>query len=85
MVHTKLEEIPCQKIHLSPRLPPKVIFKNAWQIQHEDHVGKVGGHETMMEREIAFRIQGISRAEVEQEEEESETVHWKTCECNHES
>ena len=37
-----------------------------------------------VETQIDFRIRGFSHAEVEQDEEkESETVHWKTCECNH--
>ena len=26
-----------QKIHWSPQLQPKVIFKRAWQVQHEDY------------------------------------------------
>ena len=32
------EKILHQRIHLLPRLPPKVIFKHFWQIQHEGHV-----------------------------------------------
>ena len=71
----KTEEILYQKTHSSPRLPPKVILKNAWQVQHEDHhqrgtsAGQLAADKVKMERKIDFRIQGVSHAAVEQEED----------------
>ena len=67
----KLKKILYQKIHLSP---PKVILRNAWQVQHEDHdqrgtgAGQLAVDEVDMKPKIGFRIHGISHAEVEQEE-----------------
>ena len=77
MVHTKTEEHVHQKSHLSPRLPPNVILRNAWQVQLEDHhqrgtdAGQLAADEVTLEPQIVFRIQGIFRAEVGQEEENS--------------
>ena len=66
VVHTKTDAILHPKIHLSPRLPRRVILKSAWQVQNEGPVQHEG--EMMIEPKIDFRIQGVSRAEVEQEE-----------------
>ena len=69
------------KIHLSPLLPPKVILKSAWQVQHDglaqrgDSTGEPVADEMTIEPKIDLRLRGFSRAEVEQEgEKESETV-----------
>ena len=36
-VNTKTEEILYQNISLSPRPPPKIVLKDAWQVQREDN------------------------------------------------
>ena len=75
----KTEEILSQKIHLSPRLPRKVIFKSLWhvqhagQVQHEGSTGKPVADEMTTEPKIYFRIQCIPHVEIEQDEEKS----WK--------
>ena len=69
VVDVKTEEIQYQKIHLSPRLPRRIVVKSAWQVQKEGQVQHEGS--TGEPAEIDFRIQGISRAEVEQDEEKS--------------
>ena len=37
VVNPRTAQILYQKTHLSPRLPPKVLLRNSWQVQHEDH------------------------------------------------
>ena len=75
MVQTKTEENLCQKTRLSPRLPPKVLLKSAWQVRLEGHdqrgtsVGQPPADEAAKEPQWDFRTQGTLRAEVEQEEE----------------
>ena len=72
------EEIPFQKTHLSPRLSPKVILRNAWQVRHNDYDQRGASAGQLAADEVA--IQGISRAEVEQEEEKSQKqLVGKTC------
>ena len=67
MVHTNIEELRISGPKTSLRLQ-KVFLKEAWQVQHEDDqyrpnsCGRGNGG-----TEIHFRIQGISRAEVEQD------------------
>ena len=69
VVHTNTEEILYQNIHLSPRLPPKVILRTAWQVQHEGHAqredstGELLADETTIEPKINYRIHGIAQAE----------------------
>ena len=41
-VHTKTNEIQHQKIHLSPRLPRKIISRSVWQVQLEGRVQHEG-------------------------------------------
>ena len=36
VVNTKTKEILYQKVSLSPRPPPKLILKEAWQVQRDD-------------------------------------------------
>ena len=61
--------------HSSPRPPPTVILKDAWQVQHEDDhkrgtsAGQPVAYEGKMEPEIDSRIPGISHAAVEQEDD----------------
>ena len=49
-----------QKVHVSPRLPPNVVLRNAWQGQHEDHhqrgtgAGDRAADEGKMEPKIDF-------------------------------
>ena len=87
----KLKKFCIQKIHLSPRLPRRIIFKSAWQVQneevlHEGSTAELVADEMTTERKIDIRIHGKSRAQVEQEEEKSRKQYiLKTCECNHES
>ena len=64
VVNTKVEEILNQKASL-PRPPPKIILKDAWQVQHEDYhqrgnsTGKPVADEGKVKPETDFRIQGI--------------------------
>ena len=73
VVNTKTEEILYQKTLSSLRVPPKVILRNAWQVQHEDHhqrgtsTGQPFADEEKVEPKIDSRIQGMSHA-AEQEE-----------------
>ena len=72
VVHTQTEEILHQKIHLSPRLPPKIILESAWQLQYEGHAqrgDRTVANEMTIGPKIDFWIQGISHAEVEQDDE----------------
>ena len=77
VVRTKSEEIQYQTTHFSPRLPPKVILKSAWQARLQDHdqrgtsAGQLAAHEETMKPEIESSSQGLLRVEVEQEEEKT--------------
>ena len=72
----KTEEILYQKASLSPRPPPKIILKDAWQVQHENYhqrgtnTGRPVADEGKMEPNIDFRIQGIPHPAVEPEEDD---------------
>ena len=64
------------KIRSSPRLPPKVILKSVWQVQHEGQVqqestGRPVAVQVTITPKVGLRFQGISRAEIEQDEEKS--------------
>ena len=72
--NTQTKEILYQKVSLSPRPPPKITLNDTWQVQREfSHqrgasTGRpVADEET--ELKIDFRIQGISQAAVEKEDE----------------
>ena len=76
VVNTKTEETLYQKVSSSPRPPPKIILKDTCQVQHEDchqcgtSTAKHVADEGKMEPQIDFRIQGISHAAVEREEDD---------------
>ena len=75
VVKTQTGKILYQKTHSSLRLPPMVTLRNAWQVQHEDQhhrgtcAGQLAANEVEMEPTREFRIQGLSHAAVEQEED----------------
>ena len=75
-MNTKTEEILPQKVSLSPRPPPGIILKDAWQVQHEDDhqrgtsTARLVADEGKTEPKIGFRIQGIPHAAVGQDEDD---------------
>ena len=65
-----------QKGHLSPLLPPKVIPKSVWQVQHEDQVeqestGRPVADQVTITPEVGLSFQGVPREELQQDEENS--------------
>ena len=60
----------CQKIRLSPRLPPKLILKSVWQVQQESIRRSVADHVTMTP-EVGLRFQGVPHEELQQDEDNS--------------
>ena len=74
VVHIKTEEIQHQKIHWSPRLSRTNYPQTCLQDRHDGHAQPKlvqGNDELTIEPNLDFRVSGMLRAEVEQEEEKS--------------
>ena len=63
VVSTKSDEILCQRIR-TPRPPPKMVLKEAWQVQREEELQQQRGIEKSIAGQenpfkIDFRLQGV--------------------------
>ena len=73
VVNAETEEIQYFEVSLSPRPPPKICLKDAWQVPREDYhqrgtsTGRLVADEGKTEPKIDVRNQGIPHAAVEQE------------------
>ena len=58
VVNHKTADILYQKIRLSPRPPPKVALKSAWQVRHES-TGKPVADQVTIRPEVGSRLPGV--------------------------